>query len=197
MTIVQDKTTTSAIFTDGSELKRVLTNAMLFASKSDMRPVLNSIRIVLADNMATFEATDSYALFRQSLKVEGGGQGEILLKLDDAKALVKMLTSSAVTMVVEDFSVSFVLGFNATFEFRPIEGTFPDTSQLWDGHVAGELSTVSISAKLLERLGKLKTVSKWGDVGAPLKFNFNETNLKPIIVTLEDIEVLVMPCRTA
>jgi hypothetical protein len=184
------------------QLARVLSNGVLFASKDRARPILTNVRVdVTADDLRV-EATDSYALIRESIPLAEGGQpGTFYVDRDVATSIVKACRAQRVGEV----SV-WTIGDVTMFEGRgwPItsscyEMSWPNTEALWPTELAGlGAEAVGFGLQQMARLSKV-TLPDGGsakDRGAVLRLTYNGA-LKPMVArsTLGDLSVLVMPCR--
>lgn len=124
----------------GQELKEMIDRLLGFTSKTEKRPVLNGIRMVMEPGAALCQATDSHRLISHRIGLEKGIDGtEILLNLYDLKALVSLIAKSDPDIFLYDVTdgVRSTLAFRGygdsfywTLYARSIEGNYPDVDRL-------------------------------------------------------------------
>lgn len=189
--------TSTATVMQRGEFKRVLDNAILCASSDDARPAINAVRLRFSDQKLMIESTDSYALYRETLKIDDSGSGEAIISLADAKTLAKMVDKQFVTVTFEVGTLRVMAGLgDSSVNLRNVDAQYPDTDSIMQRYEAGEVTTIGIASKLLGKLGRIKTQIKYGTTGAPWKFTFADDK-KPFIASVENIEVLIVPIRVS
>lgn len=186
----------TTITAKSSDFHEALANALLFAGKEAMRPILNAVRIEFGDGEIRFIATDSYGLVRVKLEGETSESGEFLLSADDAKRILPIVKSAkggTLEISIEADGITFSF-FGSSTTARRVIGEFPNYSALFEGHEEGELGDIAIESFQLARLGKIKVGGKIDRV----KFDFQGSNLKSARFTAGSaIDGIVMPVRTS
>ena len=113
-----------------SEFMEALKKANVFASKSDMRPILASVSVVIKDGKMTVVATDSYRLLKREYAAKG--ESEFLIP---AKKISQVLSS-----IGEDISVAVgensieLKGENGKITQRLIEGKYPEYEKIYPAY---------------------------------------------------------------
>jgi hypothetical protein len=179
-----------------SDLKRTLTNAMLFASADQSRPVLNTVRLGTDGTTLTAESTDSYLMFRESVKLRGSQAEyqELLLSLVNVRVLNAAIDQGQeIQLFFEADEVRAVVDKILSVTLPTANGKYPATDDIRNGWKPGrDIYEFAFGPKLLAKVTKIKVYG----FTPYLKFTLGEDESKPIRVTVgKDIEVLIMPGR--
>lgn len=190
---------------DSTEFGRALNNALLYTCKpSENRPILTQVQFVVTPHTLTLVATDSYALYRETVTCDASGDegSETAFDVDGvmlatiAKAASGNKSPARIVFDVDDSDITVTVGAQ-TFQTRHgMIGEFPHWRQLIpadDKFGVDAFPVVGIAQWQLARLGKIKTGGSAKGATAHVKF---VDELKPFIVTFgTTINVLLMPTR--
>ncbi len=142
------------------------------ASTDEGRPVLTGVSLEAAGDTLTAAATDSYRLAVRSLTWEHAVEGSALVPARSLQEAAKAATEvgGAVTVVIEDGQVSFLLG-DRRLTTKLIEGSFPNYQALLpDAH---ETTVVVDRAELIEALQRVAIVAM-GQANTPVSLTFGD-----------------------
>lgn len=180
---------------------RALSNAAIFAAKSDQRPELHAVFVTVTHDVLTVVSTDSYALYKETIALS-----EPIVPSGTLKALIPLYEVQRIskTKAVGNYELAFnewdlvVISFDLALTIRTVQGTFPGYEMLIPVDKSGPVTTIGLGSTLLAKLGKVKLADKpKSSTGYPLKFTFID-DLNPIIVRFSDsVMVLVMPTRVS
>ena len=154
---------------------RLVSQVARAASSDEARPVLTGVKLEASTDTLVAAATDSYRLAVRELAWDQGVDAEALVP---ARALQEAAKASseaggAVTLVLEDKQVSFLLG-DRRLTTRLIEGSFPSYQQLLpDSH---ETSVIVDRAPLVEALQRVAVVAL-GQANSPVTLTFEDGSL--------------------
>jgi DNA polymerase III sliding clamp (beta) subunit (PCNA family) len=191
-----------------ADLLRGLSNADLFRSRDETRPVLQSAELTFVDaETIRLVATDSYALIVETVPAEVPeemvGQKR-LVNLVDAKPMVVGLKANGkygATMIELDQRVGITfeeIGSGATYTHK-VEGSFPNWEMLVPTEFRPAEEMFALGLWQLARLGKVKVAdTKVNDTTVCGKF-YVAGSTKPVKVEIARGAVwcLVMPVRTS
>jgi DNA polymerase III subunit beta len=110
---------------------RLVSQVARAASTDEARPVLTGVKLEAGDGQLTAAATDSYRLALRTVPWVEAVTGESLVPARALQEAAKaaMEVGGAVSIVLEDGQVSFLLG-DRRLTTRLIEGQFPNVRQL-------------------------------------------------------------------
>jgi DNA polymerase III sliding clamp (beta) subunit (PCNA family) len=195
--------TTQTVKVDAQTFARAAANASLFASKDRVRPTLTHVLVTVKEEAMTLEATDSYALYRETVPCEGDELNLQVLATDLA-TIVKACKASAGPLSIDHETgreVTFGVG-SASFTVLAGDFDWPRTDSFFDQFVQAEVGFVGLGSNILTRVAKvMPTDGKRTGVatGEAVCFSF-ATALKPVEVTWpanDAIRMVVIPVKIA
>lgn len=186
------------------ELARIIGNASLASSKDSTLPILNTVRLELADGGLRAVATDRYRLFIDSAELidtAATDSATFSLHLPDATALCKILKgekSLSVSVTIADNALHVQAG-STSVRYTAVDGDFPRYGTLVPSKDAGEVSApFGLNPQLLAALSKVVTVQQYSRrSSAATVCTFTMTSpTKPIRVDIgETFHGCIMPIR--
>lgn len=179
------------------ELLTLLTNALLFASKDGMVPVINSIRLELIDGYLNALATDRYRIgeFRFPAPESNAESFVFLLSSEDAKRWITTLKALPIPRGM--MTRPIVLTIDGTHEerlawrdgllneasgvFQELDGDYPKIRNLYSGEQEQKGEVYGLNPAFLADLGKVKDLTDpKADKQVPIRFVPGANATKPM-----------------
>lgn len=184
----------------GHELRRALSNAILFTSHpKDMLPALECVRFEWVNDHLFAVATNRYVLSYERIDPEShDGNGAFSISADDAKRIIGILPkqerSPAPVGVRFDTAGSDdrieVNCLGTVLRFQSANsGTFPRWRAIVDRFEPGEVKGVTFNSKWLASLSKVSDGSK----NPLIRFELGEPGKAAHIAIGETFEAMVVP----
>jgi len=143
------------------ELRAAFRAATVTASTDDTLPILNAIRVEIADGKLLFLSTDRYRLAATTALGEGEGSADLLVSVKAVKSLDRFLSSGTVRFGVQDRRIVFETAA-ATYTTLNVDGDYPKIRTLFP-----ESSTASFEVDRAVLLESAKVARTMGELNSP------------------------------
>ena len=179
-------------------LRRIAALQHLAAARGNVRYYLVGVRVAIADNVVTCEATDGSAMGRFVEDLPNAGDPiDIIIPLDAVKR-IKLRKADDGYGVIEQVRAGVWLMAHANgfaLQFDAIDGSFPDTERVLHAAGEGKPAAAHFDFDLLAKFGK---VGKAMNLHHPGHFQIDQRGESGAAVThrsLTGFRGVVMPFR--